>query len=382
MLVKKPHSLKKIPLFLAASLVSLLLFINIAQALNFRSGRVIIPPGATLSSPDLHIEFRETHQDYRVYLKPQASFPITIHVKGPLGGHVMKVISKPEELKQLVFQNGIVQTKPANPEYIDTLPELCPRLQEHTYLEKKRITKKNIYRTELDKLNSQPTIQLLDPDASQGEQYKSYAEMDDRNYLKISHVKITNDYEDERIIDYDGPHPITGKPHRVNEGPGGFYANIHYAVVPYRKDVLSMDRQTLLHFAQGKLFEIDKDDLRPTLRTHSFIPGPFLSRSNFVYHLCEWGDTAYQAPIQELDYTSLKIWDWDYTVPHADHILIIVWEGDEEDWLYAAKLLHPFYLTDDLIGVFEVKRKDTMKPLKLVNKAKDFEMIIETVPAL
>lgn len=268
------------------------------------------------------------------------------------------------------LKEGIVREKEANPKFISVRPAPCPRLgKEESGL---------MYYGEEDRFNHTPFFQLLDPDIKNGKQKRTFSDMDGKNVLLLSHVRLTYDYEDTKIIDYDGPNPLTGKHEVIHEGEGGFYANIHYAIVPYRKDVLKMDRQTLLHFAEGKLNEIDKENLAPELRVHSFIPGPFLSKEDNIYAMCEWGDTAYQEPEQNLDYREMALWDWDYPVTNPGHILLIVWEGDEEDWLIRDQLIHPFYLTDDLIGVFEIWREKSLKPLTLKNARDDFEITVAT----
>src|SRR3990167_8476372 len=127
------------------------------------------------------------------------------------------------------------------------------------FIEKKVFSLKDI-------LNKTPTAQLLDPDFLEGIQYKSYSHFDEKNVLAITKVILRYDYENNRIIDYEGPSFKTGKKQVIYEGEGGFYANLHYAVVPYYKGIPRMDRQTLLHLAQGKLSEIDKDNLKPELR--------------------------------------------------------------------------------------------------------------------
>ncbi|EKD41542.1 MAG: hypothetical protein ACD_73C00670G0001, partial [uncultured bacterium] len=73
---------------------------------------------------------------------------------------------------------------------------------------------------------------MLDPDVKLGKQYKAYAEMDGKNVLLLKKIRITNDYEDSSILDYSGPNPLTGEPQNIYEGEGGFYANIHYAIIP------------------------------------------------------------------------------------------------------------------------------------------------------
>jgi len=141
-----------------------------------------------------------------------------------------------------------------------------------------------------------------------------------------------------------------------------------------------LDRQEMLNLAQGKLKNINRRDLTPKMRTHAFLPGPYQS-GNKIYQMCEWGDTAFQAKEQEMRYKNLTMWDWDLLSSKSgdvDKVIIIVWEGDEEDWLIADGLLDPYYLTDDLVGVFVVDRKKTLKPLVLKNKAGDFEMEVVT----
>ncbi|NUM81796.1 hypothetical protein HUU42_13440, partial [bacterium] len=210
--------------------------------------------------------------------------------------------------------------------------------------------------------------------------YQTITQMDGQNVLLLKHITLRYDYEDSHIIDYMGPHPLTGKPQTIYEGEGGFFANIHYAIIPYDPQIKKLDRQTLLHLAQGKLHEITPpaNINKPPLRVHSFLPGPFLSGSNYLYDMCEWGDTTYQAPKQELDYINMALWDWDYSQGSSQHIWLIVWEGDEEDWLVQKGLLNPFTLTDDLIGVFEIKREQTLAPLTLINTQGDFEIIVQT----
>lgn len=253
------------------------------------------------------------------------------------------------------------------------LPKICPRVTLN-FTSPPEAT----YHGEKDSINHFPFFQLMDPDARQGQSLQSYTGMDGHHVLLLKKVSIDYDYEDSGIIDYDGPNPLTGKQEIVHEGEGGFYANFHYAVVPYDPQIPKMERQTLLHLVQGKLKEIDQENLRPQIRTHSFIPGPFLSKSTSVYDMCEWGDTAHQAPHQKMAYSDIALWDWDYTVKNADHVLLIIWEGDEEDWLISEKLIDPFYLTDDLIGIFDIRQDKTIKPLTLTNKTGDFKITVQT----
>lgn len=77
-------------------------------------------------------------------------------------------------------------------------------------------------------------------------------------------------------------------------------------------------------------------------------------------------------------WTQIALWDWNYEVKKTDPLIMIVWEGDEEDWLIHNQLIDPFYLTDDLIGVFEIKKEETLNPLTFKNQKGDFEMTLET----
>jgi len=354
-----------------------------AHSLSFRIIKIRIPPYTQLFVEGATVKGDFRTGKYKIYLPENFKFPFTIKAIGPMGGTVIKKISSPSELKSLKIREAVIANKKANPKSLATLPLLCPRLKIIEKLslnnsKNQKIEYEFVYDGALDRMNHIPVFQLLDPDARLGVQYKTFSEIDTKNLLLLKKVEITHDYEDTEIIDYQGPHPIDGSDHIVHEGEGGFYANFHYAIVPYKKNVLNMDRQTLLHFAQGKLKEIDKENLRPEIRTHSFVPGPFLSKTGQLYKLCEWGDTAFQAPVQIMSYTDIALWDWDYSVKNSDHILLIVWEGDEEDWLYKAKLIHPFYLTDDIVGIFEIKRKQTLKPLTLTNKKGDFKITVQT----
>lgn len=299
----------------------------------------------------------------------ELGFPRMVEIKGPLGGIVRQKVSSPLALESLKTTVGIIRDKNSNPKTLNVLPQLCPRVTPSPLA---------IYHGERDSINHTPSFQLFDPDARQGRNRKTYTEMDGRNVLLLKEVEITNDYEDSRIIDYIGPNPLTGKKEIVHEGESGFYANLHYAIIPYDPKILDMNPQTLLHLAEGKLKEIDHDEWTPELRTHSFIPGPFLSKVSPAYEMCEWGDTAYQAPLQKLFYEEIALWDWDYSVKSADHVLMIVWEGDEEDWLIQQQLIDPFYLTDDFIGIFDIQRSNTLTPLSLSNAKGDFKMTVQT----
>lgn len=369
--------------FLILFVFSLLIYPALSQSLSFRIAKIKVPPYTQITVEGARVNGNLRTGNHTLYFPKNFKFPFTLKAYGPLGGVVVKEISSPRELANLKFETGIISLKKANPKSIPNLPRLCPRLtlvEEIAIASNEPSTTKYefVYDGAQDRLNHIPISQLLDPDAGKKSQYKTFSEMDGNNVLLLQKVEVKYDYEDTAIIDYEGPHPITGKEQIINEGEGGFYANIHYAILPYDKKILEMDRQTLLHLVQGKLKEIDKEGLRPEIRTHSFIPGPFLSKTNQIYDMCEWGDTAYQAPHQILHYKEMALWDWDYSIKNADHVLLIVWEGDEEDWLYESKLIHPFHLTDDLIGLFEIKKKDTEKPLTLTNEKGDFTMVVQT----
>ncbi len=329
-----------------------------------------------------HTTIKAPPGTHLIFPKP-FKFPSVLEARGPLGGIFRKNISSLQELATTEIKTGIIKDKNSNPETVSVLPELCPRVTLN-FTSSPEAT----YHGEQDSLNHIPFFQLMDPDARQRHTLpglalsrsavQSYTGMDGHHVLLLKKVAIDYDDEDSGIIDYEGPNPLTGKQEIVHEGEGGFYANFHYAVVPYDSQIPKMDRETLLHLSEGKLSEIDRDDLRPKLRTHSFIPGPFLSKKNPLYSMCEWGDTAHQAPHQELTYSDIALWDWDYWVKNEGHVLLIVWEGDEEEWLIKDQLIDPFYLTDDLVGVFDIWMDNTLQPLTLVNKKGDFKITVQT----
>lgn len=300
---------------------------------------------------------------------PEGDFPLNVRALGPLGGIVERTVSSREELASLKIPSGIIGDKDPNPHTLAILPQPCPRLQ--------RKEGKSVYLGEADRLNHLPMVQLADPDAWEGAQHRSFSEMDGKNILALHRVKISYDYEDSALIDYEGPSPRTGKITQVHEGQSGFYANIHYAVLPFKSEYLQWDSQALLHLAQGRLKEIGKNAWRPEIRTHSFLPGPFLSRSGNLYELCEWGDTAFQAPVQELGYEDIALWDFDYSVKGADHLLLIVFESDEEEEFIRNKLIPPHHMMDDLIGVFEIRKNELSKGLTLKNPRGDFEITVQ-----
>lgn len=350
---------------------------HLSFSIPFRILQIEAPPFTEIIIPGSEFQTHPDSTRFSVILSEEASFPLSVTAKGPLGGLVIRTLESPGKLKGLKFGEKIIRDKNPNPQSLSDLPLLCPRLSlQGTDDPAKK--PRAVYAGNHDRLNHIPMFQLLDPDAGRGNQYKSFVEMDGKNVLLLQRVTLTYDYEDSAIVDYEGPHPITGKPHRVNEGQGGFYANIHYAVYPFRAGDKTIDNQTLLHLVQGKLREINREDLLPSLRTHSLLPGPFLSKEQGIYEMCEWGDTAHQAPRQTVEYEEMALWDWDYSIPDADHIALVVWEGDEEDWLIRKELIHPFYLTDDLIGIFEIRKNQTVKPLVMKNKKGDFEITVQT----
>jgi len=346
------------------------------QSIQFR-----IPDHAYVISSDKIKTARMPAGEYRLFLGKSTVFPLELTISDLFGAHIQLFVNDPSALMNQVIETDYVINKRANPLVIYHLPKLCPRVQLHPS-KILNTDSKLIYNGALDFANHRPTIQLFDPDAKNNAVQRSLLDhFDKRNILTIKYIKISYDYEDNTILDYEGPHPITGKKHMVYEGEGGFYANFHYAIIPYDKRIKNLGRQELLNLAQGKLAYINRNDLKPDLRVHSFLPGPYVSNSK-IYSLCEWGDTAFQAKVQEMYYRDIHIWDWDLKDNQKlpiDHLIMIVWEGDEEDWLIQKGLLDPYYLTDDVVGVFEIKRQDSLKPLKLINQAGNFEFVIETI---
>lgn len=337
--------------------------------------QVHLPPYSKIISPDIKLQSISENKQLLI-LPEDIRLPFEIEIQGPLGGIVKRKITDLNQLHNLNVESRIIYEPNPNPRTIHFLPKLCPRVFRDPLSSMSDPT--FYYDAHLDKLNKQPFFQSLDPDFFDSKQYKVISEMDGKNVLQIKKVIVKYDYEDDTIIDYEGPHPKTGKPHIVFEGQGGFYGNLHYAVMPFDSRILKLNRQDLLHLVQGKLKDINRNELKPSLRSHSFIPGPFLSGKKINYDLCEWGDTTYQAPEQKLSYKNFVIWDWDYSVSNNHHIILVVWEGDEEEWMYQQKMLNPFYLTDDLVGIFEIKRMQTLSPLTLTNGEKTFEITLET----
>ncbi len=312
---------------------------------------------------------------------PSGEKPVTLRAQGPFGGTVSEQVSPPYQVgKTYRFPSGVIDDPDSNPSALQALPSLCPRLK--TIAAKEPADSDAfphfLYQGGQDPLNRVPLAQMGDPDATQGSQAKTLSEMDGRNVLQVQKIRITYDYEDSNIIDYEGPDPRTGKHEVVYEGERGFYSNFHYAVIPYAEGIADLPKQTLLHLAEGSLREIGREDLRPALRTHAFFPGPFFSKQDLGYALCEWGDTQHQAPTQELEYEDISLWDWDYSVPGADHVLLIVWESDEPDQLRREGKIPSHYLVDDLVGVFDVRREDTLTPHQYKNASGDFQITLAT----
>lgn len=311
---------------------------------------------------------------------PQTETKSKIQAKGPFGGLLTEEISSAQAQKSIRFASGVIANRDPNPSALAVLPSLCPRLREIKTegTSSPDTAYRFVYRGSEDRLNRLPVYQMQDPDALQGNQAKTLSEMDGRNVLLLKKVRITYDYEDSNIVDYERIDPKTGERHPVYEGMGGFYSNFHYAIVPYAKEILELPRQTLLNLAQGRLAMIGQERLRPAIRVHAFLPGPFFSKQQWNYSLCEWGDTEYQAPDQSLEYEGIAMWDWDFSASDSDRILLIIWEEDEEAEMIERGLIPKNYLTDDLVGVFEIQKKDTASPLTLISARGDFQITVVT----
>lgn len=326
---------------------------------------------------------------YQVAVAQKNLSAASLTVTDPFGARKTFSLSNQNPDELLVIESAIVGTRAANPQKIDQIPKLCPRV----YVQEKATNaigenpvdsspekERLLYDGRSDFLNARPMLQLLDPDVHEIAAQKTvHAGINHQNALRLKRVRISYDYEDSGILDYQGPHPLKPDEEEIlYEGEGGFYANFHYAIVPYDERYLNLGRQETLHLVQGKLSEIDREDLTPPVRVHSFLPGPYLSKTN-GYALCEWGDTAYQAKEQELYYHGVVLWDWDIQVAghHVDRVILFVWEGDEEAWMVEDGMLDPFYITDDNVGVFVVEYEN-QKPQIFKNSAGDFEIEVET----
>lgn len=355
----------------------LLLWAGTAHS-GYRMGIIHTPKYTRLSAPGVSFESEKNMSRHVPVLSRDVVFPFNITAYGPLGGRTLRTVRTPSDLHGMTIQEGRTMIENSNPAFLEVLPRLCPNVVPQTSLFHlgESLPKEWIYQGEKDPLNNVPGLQLFDPDKLTGQQYRTFTAMNGKNVLSLKQVRISYDYEDENIIDYTGPDPVTKNPVVINEGDGGFYANFHYAIFPHDGDLKKIDPQTLLNVAQGRAADIGRMDLKPSIRVHSLIPGPFMSGDYYMYEMCEWGDTAFQASIQSLDYQNIALWDWDYDT--AEELWIVVWEGDEEDWLIQKKRLDPLYVTDDLVAVFQVKREDTLAPLTLVNRRKNFQMTVQT----
>lgn len=347
-------------------------------ALEVRSGRVKIPEGYALEmASGVALPVLGRPGEFRVYFFKRKAEPAKLTVADFFGATKTFEVSDPTTLQDLEFRTAISVRQAANPVMMDVLPKVCPRVT----VRKGDSGFAALYDGSQDLLNHLPTLHLAEKDVRYAPgQSRLLENFDGKNALKLARVRISYDYEDSGIVDYSGPHPITGKPgHVVHEGEGGFYANFHYAIVPFEPRYLNLSRQELLNLAQGKLRDIDRVDLLPKRRVHSLLPGPYLSK-NLGYAMCEWGDTAYQAKTQEMSYHDITLWDWDIAVDGkpVTKLFLIVWEGDEEEWMVNSELIDPFYITDDVVGTFVVDRKAAQKPLVLRNGAKNFELEVVT----
>lgn len=349
-------------------------------AVGIAKSVVKTPPYCELAvSYGIAIPSPEKKDEFKIYYLNTSLKQLVLTVTDPFGVSVAVKPRREDAANELTIVPEIITVPSANPVSLPAIPRLCPRVT----IKPGPFPGTAVYDAGRDLLNRRPSLQLADPDSLYYRRQRDFiGDFDGTNTLKVTRVKISYDYEDTAILDYDGPHPLTGKPgHKVFEGDGGFYANFHYAVVPFAEHYLTLARQELLHLAQGRLDDINRLDLQPELRAHSFLPGPYLSTSQ-VYDMCEWGDTAHQAPVQELHYKNLAIWDWDIVGKNGvafEKLLLIVWEGDEEAWMVADGLLDPYYLTDDVAGVFVLEKTKTAEPLVLVNERGDFELEVGTV---
>lgn len=334
---------------------------------------VISPPYTRLTASGAQIQGEMKDGVYRLTFTDDSRWPLKVQAAGPMGGIATQEISDSNQTKTLTFKNGVISETDSDPQNIAFIPTLCPRLR----IVEEDVRLKFIYDAKTDRLNHIPVLQLMKPDAEKN-LYETYLRMDGKNVLQVHGIKLSYDYEDASIIEYVGPDAVTGEIRTLKEGYGGFYANINYAVIPYSPQIAALDTQTLLHLAQGSLEKVHKEALKPELRTHAFFPGPFRSSKNYHYELCEWGDTRYQAAVQELEYENMALWDWDYPVQKPDRVLLIVWEGDEEYLYPHYQSLPPHHLIDDMIGVFDIKRADTLQPLTLKNERHDFEITVQT----
>lgn len=303
--------------------------------------------------------------------------PITLEFKGPYGGIAKQTIIPQKDGEFFSVGTGIINEAFSNPEYLSLLPALCPRVSDHGG--------KLVYAGNKDLFNHTPVMQLLDPDATPISQNVSdmqgtITEFDCHDVLLIDEVSMTFDYEDPQNVK-----AILPDGSLIREDHAGFYSNFHMAAFPYSADLTTLPPQTLLRIAEGRLSEskelrnaFSKDTIdRLKWRTHSFLPGPFLSRSDFFYSMCEWGDTARQAPKQTLHYDNLPIWDWDYN-DEGQAIFLVIWEGDEEDGLITQGALSKSAIMDDLVEIFVVHAQDVDRGKTYTNAAHTVSIRLKT----
>lgn len=284
---------------------------------------------------------------------------VELVLKGPYGGYVRKVVPLKKEKNYFTMRTGVPIIRASNPQYIQVLPALCPRIKEKDDA--------LLYMTDQDLLNYTPTLHLLDPDAAQfSETQETIRQFDCRNVLLVDKVGIAFDYEDPSLVKASPPGLAP-----LHEEQSGFYANFNIAVMPYEDAVAKRSPRDILRFAEGRASELDwLIPPRLAWRTRSFLPGPFLSHDDLLYSMCEWGDTAYQAPRQELNYRDFAVWDWDY--PVGQTLLLVIWEGDEEEGLMSRGLLPKYAIMDDLVAVFTVTREEAAGGKLFVNPRGDF----------
>lgn len=341
---------------------------NLALAFSFD---VSTPPGVVVSTPYGTVDSKVGLGAHRLELPDHLSgAPVSLELKGPFGGIVRETVyprvGPSLENHNIVFKSGIVRTKLSNPDYLDILPALCPRVD----LQKEGL----MYRGEGDILNTTPVLQLMDPDAKFFEDAdQTVKAFDCSDVLLVEEVRLSFDYEDPSLRNAVSP---SGEIYA--EDRSGFYANFHVAVLPDGEALRALSPEDLLRVAEGKASERGVP-LAPEWqwRTHSFLPGPFLSRRDFLYAMCEWGDTAKQAPHQALHYQNLGIFDWDYPGV-GEKLLIVVWEGDEEAALIDDGVLLMGAIADDLVAVFAVSKEEAKGGVTFTNPEGTFEMRVKT----
>lgn len=363
----------------ALILTTLLVITTTAIAQDSVTLQIKIPPHCQPHiNPAKTIPLDPVNGEYKITVPTVELNTASLTLTDPFGAHKSYPLAPMDPVQKNIIGEDKISTPDANPREINTMPRLCPRLYSN---QSSGNTSKFIYDARSDFLNARPTLQLMDPDAHDLPRQRTVlSEFDHKNSLRLKHIRLNYDYEDTAIIDYQGPNPLHPESKQIiHEGEGGFYANFHYAIIPYDPRYLKLSRQETLNLVQGKLANIEREDLTPPVRVHSFLPGPYLSKDGF-YSMCEWGDTSHQAPLQELDYQGMILWDWDIQTNDIpmNKIILFVWEGDEEDWLIADGLIDPYYLTDDLVGTFVIEKRDSTKALTLTNAAKNFSITVMT----